>query len=238
MESPLDTYYVAVSNRGVKLNADASEFYITSSDSKLNVSNEKFHMGMHIPSIAYDKPTSTTTGKTELYATYKNDDGADRSKSSIQVITHKDSESAEPSILLKSWLYNSSGGTDSHIQITSNGIWSSKAISTSSDANLKKDVSYDISSYKAAYKELKPASFLYLNQDNNKRHIGFIAQDVEEAFNNQGIDINSTGIVSKLNDEYSLAYSELIALNTAIIQDLMNDIEKLNKRLQELESNN
>lgn len=238
MESPVDRYYVAVSNRGVKLNADDSEFYITSSDGKFNVSNDNFHMGVHVPDTVYDKPTNTTTGKTELYSTYKNNDGLDRSKSSIQVITHKYGESTEPSILLKSWLYNSSGGTDSHMLISSSGIWSSKAISTSSDANLKKDISYDISSYKAAYKELKPASFLYLNQDNNKKHIGFIAQDVEEAFNNQGIDINSTGIVSKLNNEYSLAYSELIALNTAIIQDLMNDIEKLNKRLQELESNN
>ena len=124
------------------------------------------------------------------------------------------------------------------MQITPSAIVVSTSLSTPSDANLKKDISYDISSYKAAYKELKPASFLYLSQDNCKKHVGFIAQDVEEAFNNQGIDINSTSIVSKLDDKYSLAYSELIALNTAIIQDLMDDIEKLNKRLQELESNN
>lgn len=238
MESPSDSYYVAVSNKGVKLNAADSAFYITSTDSGLNVENEKFHMGVRIPDVAYNESTNITTGRSELYATYKNDTGNNRRKSSVQVIAHKDSENAEPEVLLQSWRFNDSGGTSNYIQITPSTIVASTSLSTPSDASLKKDISYDISSYKAAYKELKPASFLYLSQDNSKKHVGFIAQDVEEAFNSQGIDINSTSIVSKIDDKYSLAYSELIALNTAIIQDLMDDIEKLNKRLQDLESNN
>lgn len=236
MQSSADSYYVAVSNKGVKLNANNSAFYITDSDSKLNIEEENFNSGVHIPGTTYDE-SNKIAGKSELYSIYKDSEGKDRCKSSIQVITHKYGET-EPKILLKSVLYNNSSETENHIQISPSGIQSSTSISTSSDANLKKDISYDISSYKAAYKELKPASFLYLSQNDNKKHIGFIAQDVEKALNSQGIDINSTGIVSKLDDTYSLAYSELIALNTAIIQDLIADIEKLNKKLQELESNN
>jgi hypothetical protein len=73
---------------------------------------------------------------------------------------------------------------------------------------------------------LKPCSY-YMNSDPAHKHYGLIAQDVVGAF---GTD-EGLGLIAKSEDgTYGLAYSELIAVNTHMIQKLIKRVEALEGR--------
>ena len=66
----------------------------------------------------------------------------------------------------------------------------------------------------------------------DRTHIGFIAQDIEDAMSDLGMSGEDFGGFCKddMGDgkvEYSLRYSEFIALNTMKIQKLQNEVDEL-----------
>lgn len=103
-----------------------------------------------------------------------------------------------------------------------------------SDRNVKKDISNDLEKYSKIFDLLKPASYKFIDGTSGRTHIGFVAQDVEEAIVSCGLTaIDFAGYCEGETDKgeitRSLRYEEFIALNTY-------EIQKLKKRVTELES--
>lgn len=180
--------------------------------------------------------------------------------------------------------YVTMSGNDNFIP-SSNSVWcgttpnpfaggySKGGWKTTSDRRKKKDFSELLNDarYENFFKQLRPMEYRFVD-DSNGIHIGFVAQDVEEALIASGIgndelfalehsyftryDFGSDEewnnfLISNngASDIYVLCYQEFIALNTAMIQKQMIDMEFikcdnfvlhgeiaiLNQRVQELE---
>ena len=109
----------------------------------------------------------------------------------------------------------------------------------SSDRNLKKEIkSLNIEKYKSMYLSLKPCSYLFKDDKENQTHFGFIAQEVEESCNLLNED-KQYALYSKDKEtgEYGMSYSEMIALNTCMIQHILLENENLKKEIQKLKGN-
>lgn len=128
----------------------------------------------------------------------------------------------------------------------------SSSISTS-DKNYKDDIKSLTDKHLQFFMKLQPVSFLFKDGTSGRTHIGFIAQDVEQAMSECGLtDLDFAGfckdqkIDSKLvdgeevnepildeNDNpeyiYSLRYEEFIALNTYVIQELWKRVDAVEK---------
>ncbi|MCI8627372.1 MAG: tail fiber domain-containing protein [Lachnospiraceae bacterium] len=122
---------------------------------------------------------------------------------------------------------------------------SNTAISTS-DRELKKNINPLDERYEKLFCGLKPVAYQYKKNDSNRVHTGFIAQDVLTAMEAAGIDSQEFAAYIKMSVykqnkagenteeldhiEYGLRYEELIALNTWMIQKLLNRIEVLEEK--------
>ena len=128
----------------------------------------------------------------------------------------------------------------------------SSSISTS-DKNYKDDIKSLTDKHLQFFVKLQPVSFLFKDGTSGRTHIGFIAQDVEQAMSECGLtDLDFAGfckdqkIDSKLVDGeevnepildengnpeyiYSLRYEEFIALNTYVIQELWKRVDAVEK---------
>lgn len=128
----------------------------------------------------------------------------------------------------------------------------SSSISTS-DKNYKDDIKSLADKHLQFFMKLQPVSFLFKDGTSGRTHIGFIAQDVEQAMSECGLtDLDFAGfckdqkIDSKLVDGeevnepildengnpeyiYSLRYEEFIALNTYVIQELWKRVDAVEK---------
>lgn len=103
---------------------------------------------------------------------------------------------------------------------------------TSSDIRLKNSVQRLPENFDAFFDGLIPSSYILNNGTSRRRHIGFIAQEVEDSLRNADINTqNFAGLCIPSNEEkyYMLRYDEFIALNT-------DQIQKLKKRVQYLEN--
>lgn len=114
-------------------------------------------------------------------------------------------------------------------------------IETGSDKRIKNSISYEMDKYADFFFKLKP-SFYRLNSGMSGRyHIGFIAQDVEQAILESGITtddfaglVQSSGyndVHKEYTDQYYLRYNNFISLNTYMIQKLYRRIEELEEKL-------
>lgn len=119
-------------------------------------------------------------------------------------------------------------------------IKSSVAIQVESDQRVKKDISYDMGRYEQMFLALKPCSFRMVKGTSGRYHTGFIAQELEEAIINNGLTtLDVAALVKESTAEgyseedplYSIRYSELIALNTHMIQRLWNRVEELEAKM-------
>ena len=131
-------------------------------------------------------------------------------------------------------------------------IYSSNSAISTSDKNLKKDITPLDEKYLQLFLLLQPVSYLFKNGTSGRTHIGFISQDVEEAMIKCGIsdlefagfckDIKKKYIIDENGDEiesddldengnvqyiYSLRYEEFIGLITKAVQVLWNKMEEL-----------
>lgn len=120
---------------------------------------------------------------------------------------------------------------------TLSGTWqlNGASISTSSDKNLKHDITKLEDKYSNLFDSLKPVKFKYNNGTSDRYHTGFIAQEVREATENAGLTTQDFASYVEFENkedgsrECGLRYEELIAL-------CVNEIQKLKKRVAELEA--
>lgn len=137
-------------------------------------------------------------------------------------------------------------------------LFATTATISTSDRNLKKDIHQLTDTHLDFFLKLQPVSFLFKDGESGRTHIGFIAQDVEQAMSECGLtdldfagfckdqkvevffeeDENGDKIEKKrpILDEngnpdyiYSLRYEEFIALNTYVIQKLWKRVDAVEK---------
>lgn len=139
------------------------------------------------------------------------------------------------------------------------GGYSSGGWKTTSDGRKKKDFRklLEDDRFERFFELLQPMEYRLIEND-EKMHIGFVAQDVEQAMTDCGISENEFyglehAVFSEkdfesneewknflernggTNDMYTLCYQEFIALNTAMIQKLQNRCNDFERRLSALE---
>ena len=132
---------------------------------------------------------------------------------------------------------------DNGITITNNVISASEEITVSSDRRIKNSISYDMDKYSGFFMSLKPSFYRFNKGSSQRFHIGFIAQDVEEALLNNGLETSDfAGFVRcagahDVHDQYLdqcyLRYADFISLNTYMIQKLYREIEQLKEKLNQ-----
>ena len=147
------------------------------------------------------------------------------------------------------------GADDFYIGVSRSNVFASETINIDSDRRVKDDIRYDLDDYEAFFRALKPCSYKLKRGTIGRRHTGFIAQELEQALLDSGktsADLaaycydpdarryESTDMDPKTAPTgcYKIRYSELIALNTAMIQKLMAEVDTLKTRVAELEANN
>ena len=123
-------------------------------------------------------------------------------------------------------LHCTSGTLDSGAQITS-------------DRNKKNSIQSLPSQYLDLFDKLRPVVYKYNDGTSNRFHTGFIAQDLEEACEDLGISLQDFAAVTIENrgeedETHYIRYEELIALNTAKIQQLDAENKQLKQELAEL----
>lgn len=110
-----------------------------------------------------------------------------------------------------------------------------------SDRNLKRNIEAlaDNDKWEQFFDRLIPTSYMFKKREtdesekvHDRTHIGFIAQDIEDAMSDLGMSGEDFGGFCKDDMgggkvEYSLRYSEFIALNTMKIQKLQNEVDEL-----------
>ena len=111
------------------------------------------------------------------------------------------------------------------------GVNATDEISIRSDARVKNSISYNLDKYDEFFMALKPTRFKYNDGASGRLHLGFIAQDVEQAMLDAGLTARDLAALVKapvqevMEDgitafHYRLRYGEFIALNTHMIQKL------------------
>ena len=121
--------------------------------------------------------------------------------------------------------------------VSATRVHSDTEIDFGSDARLKNTVEYDLAGqYGDFYRRLRPCRFKYNNGTSDRFHTGFIAQEVEQAIADSGLDNKDLAALVRGEDGmYAIRYAELIALNTAMIQRLMERVDDLEERLKKME---
>lgn len=113
---------------------------------------------------------------------------------------------------------------------------------TSSDRNIKNNISYNLEKYHGFYNLLQPAYYKYNDGTSNRYHLGFIYQDVEQALlKNDLTSQDFAGLVKNhnLDDgevECGLRYEEFISLNTYMIQKTRKELKEKDNKIQQLEN--
>ena len=126
-------------------------------------------------------------------------------------------------------------GTASHRW---NVIFARNSTVQTSDARQKNSIAPISVAYEQIFEQLRPVT--YRINDGDRVHTGFISQDIEKTLNDVGLTAEDWGAFCKDTGEdgediYGMRYSEVIALNTHMIQKLMKRIDELEARIQELE---
>lgn len=128
-------------------------------------------------------------------------------------------------------------------------VYAAGGVKTSSDSRLKKNISADFTALAKVFAKLRPVTYEYADIDDGLTRIGFIAQEVETAMAEEGLNAGDYAFLAKdeidpecdmakfIGDTrvYSLNYSEFVALNTYMIQTLQKENEELKERLDKIE---
>ena len=136
-------------------------------------------------------------------------------------------------------------------------VYSQKSSNNTSDRNLKHDINPISSVYEDLFFKMKPVSYMFNTGD--RKHWGFISQDLEEAMNELGltsedcaafckdikveyfVDENGNTVEKQVLDEegnpqyiYGIRYGEFTPLNTHMIQQAYKKIETQQQEIEEL----
>lgn len=98
---------------------------------------------------------------------------------------------------------------------------------TSSDRRLKENIDYDISKWLTMFDLLKPCSYKFI--EGKRTHVGMIAQEVIEAGETAGLDMEHLTAVclDKEGQTYGLRYEEFVPILIAKVQQLEKRLEGL-----------
>ena len=109
------------------------------------------------------------------------------------------------------------------------------AISTS-DRRKKTGIKEIGRKYIEFFKKLKPRLFRFKDGESGRLHSGFVAQEVDEAAVETGIPNKDLAFLCiDENGDYGLRYEELIAIQTKVIQELLERVDGLEKKVGDLE---
>ena len=114
----------------------------------------------------------------------------------------------------------------------------SNGVSITSDANLKNTIENLDDNYEQLFYGLKAKTFKYNDGTSDRKHLGFIAQEVKMAIDNSGLTTQDVGAyVADTNqadgsDLLALRYSEFVALNTHMIQKCLAKISSLEDEIK------
>lgn len=124
-----------------------------------------------------------------------------------------------------------------------NQLYAANGTISTSDRNTKTNIKSMDEEQVKLFNKLNPVTYEFINGTSGRTHYGFISQDVEDALHELGLTgIDFAGFCkdSHVDDngetvyDYSLRYSEFIALNTYMIQKLQQENEQLKSELKEL----
>jgi len=112
------------------------------------------------------------------------------------------------------------------------------AVNVGSDERIKNNISYDVAErYGAFYRALKPARYRMNSSRSERFHTGFIAQQLRDALIESGLASQDLAALVQQNydpaaedggsGQYSIRYGELVALNTAMVQQLLARVDAL-----------
>lgn len=118
--------------------------------------------------------------------------------------------------------------TDHAVNVYASRFTSDVELTTASDRRAKEEIAYDVETkYLSLFDRLRPASFLFKGKE-AKRHLGFIAQDVEAALLDSGLGYDALAALDMSDpSRYGIAYGEFVALLTAKLQKLEKEVEAL-----------
>ena len=203
------TYSPSVARRRATANVSAITYKVT-------VDGSVFMTGLYCSGSCYITGTNTHYGRIDMYNPI-NFESSDYTK---QQIYFSDRRSSIKQIGLIEFY-------DSTSQITGLGTLYVVTINQSSDAR-KKNVLPWQDGYDNILDEIDPVLFTWKEGETEKKHIGYLAQDVQEALENNGII--GSGIVNEDKDGFlGLSYSELSVL-------LANKVKKQQKTINDLEA--
>lgn len=127
----------------------------------------------------------------------------------------------------------------------SSSVWGSlhirSATQSSSDARLKNSISELSDDLSALFDLIKPVTYKFNDGTSDRKHLGFIAQDIEQSLKQLGIDTKDFAAlcIPQEEDAYmSIRYTEFIPLNTWEIQKLKARVAELEKEIKELKGEN
>ena len=103
--------------------------------------------------------------------------------------------------------------------------------------NLQENFTYEKSGIKKHIDE-SPKMIQSREEKSKKRRVGFIAQEVESLVNKLGIDFDGVEKPENENDFYRLRYSEFVVPLVKAVQEQQTLIQKLTKRIEDLENRN
>ena len=122
-----------------------------------------------------------------------------------------------------------------------NALWATTGSILTSDRNEKNNINKLSDEYEKIFDGLKPVSYKLNKNSSNRTHIGFIAQDVEEAVINAGLTTQEFAGICYWNEEkdtksYGLRYEEFIALCVDQIQKLKKQVATLEEKLNTIQN--
>lgn len=158
----------------------------------------------------------------------------------------------------RSSVYIASSANDGKVDLGSSGrkwnqLYAANGTISTSDRNEKTNIVDMNSTQEQLFNKLRPVTFELKNGSSGRTHYGFISQDIEDSLNilnltgkdfagfckDLRVDENGEAILNDDGKEiydYSLRYSEFIALNTYMIQKLQNEITELKSEIANLKS--
>lgn len=102
-------------------------------------------------------------------------------------------------------------------------VYSQDGTIQASDRAGKKEVEYDMDRYSGLFDRLRPCSFLRVKGTSGRRHHGFIAQEVKEALEAEGLTGMDFAGYAEWDGGCGLRYGEIIAM-------LVHEVQRLKKK--------
>lgn len=112
-------------------------------------------------------------------------------------------------------------------------LYASLSNYTTSDIRKKTNIKEYDSRFESMYMDLKPITYELIS-DRGQSHCGFIAQWTKEAMLKNKILDSEFGVYIHENDEYGMAYEEMVSLNTHMIQKTILRVNKHDEEISKL----